>query len=67
MSDMLIDNTLDSLKFKNKKVFAFSWQQRNTQNKLVYPLITDRLKDGHLNNKGTKKLFDLIQHNLGNP
>jgi len=66
-SDMLIDNTLDSLKFKNKKVFAFSWQQRSTQNKLVYPLITDRLKDGHLNNKGTKKLFDLIQNNLGNP
>lgn len=66
VSDMLIDNTLNSLKFKNKRVFAYSWQPRNTQNKLMYPIITDRLKDGHLNDVGTKKLFELIQCNLGN-
>jgi hypothetical protein len=67
LSDMLIDNTINNLKFKNKKVFAFSWQPRNTQNKLVYPIIPDRFKDGHLNDVGTKKLFELIQRNLGNP
>lgn len=67
VSDMLIDNTIDSLKNKNKKVFVFSWEKRNTNNKLFYPVISDRLPDGHLNSIGTKKLFDLIQNNLGNP
>lgn len=65
ISDMLIDNTIDSLRLKNKKVFAFSWQQRRTQNKIFNPVISDRLTDGHLDPVGTKKLFDIIQHKLG--
>jgi len=66
LSDMLIDNSINSLHIKNKKVVAFSWQDRNTDNKLLYPYISvnDRLPDGHLNADGTKKLFDYLQNTL---
>jgi hypothetical protein len=67
LSDMLVDNTINNLKFKNKKVFAFSWQSRQTQNKVLCPVIPNRFPDGHLNNIGTKKLFDIIQDGLGSP
>jgi hypothetical protein len=65
VSDMLIDNTIDSLKLKNKKVFTFSWELRKTHNKILNPAISNRLPDGHLDRVGTKKLFDIIQNNLG--
>jgi hypothetical protein len=67
LSDMLVDNTINNLKFKNKKVFAFSWQSRQTQNKVLCPVIPNRFPDGNLNNIGTKKLFDIIQDGLGSP
>jgi len=66
-SDMLVDNTINSLNFENKKIFVFSWEKRNTKNKIFYPIIPDRFTDGHLNNVGTKKLFNIIQNQLGNP
>ena len=66
-SDMLVDNTINSLTLRNKKIFVFSWEKRNTKNKILYPIIPDRLSDGHLNTIGTKKLFDMIQNQLGNP
>ena len=68
ISDMLVDNLLANLKLQSKKVFSFSWEARQTTNQLFYPVIlpTDRLPDGHLNSTGTRKLFNQIQHNLGN-
>lgn len=67
LSDMLIDYTIAFLKSKGKKVFAFSWEQRNTNIELDYPFYStsDRLDDGHLNINGTKKLFNHIQNKLG--
>jgi hypothetical protein len=67
LSDMLIDNTINSLSLKNKKLFAFTWESRQTKQKLYHPLFvrTQRLPDGHLNAVGTKKLFDVIQNSLG--
>ena len=67
VSDMLIDNTLDSLLSKNKKVFAFTWEARRTKQKLFYPIIdsSQKLPDGHLNANGTKNLFNIIQNKLG--
>lgn len=66
LSDMLIDTSINSLHAQNKKVVAFSWQNRNTDNKLHYPYISinDRLSDGHLNAAGTQKLFDYLQNTL---
>ena len=67
VSNMLVDNILSTLKLQSKKVFAFSWEIRNTTNQLYYPIVLpeDRLSDGHLNAKGTQKLFDIIQNGLG--
>lgn len=67
ISDMLVDNLLANLKLQSKKVFSFSWEPRKTTHQLFYPVIRsiDRLPDGHLNAKGTEKLFNYIQYNLG--
>ena len=55
------------LKDNNKKLFAFSWEARQTKQKLYYPLVSreQRLPDGHLNAVGTKNLFNFIQARLG--
>ena len=68
VSDMLIDNTIDSLLLKNKKIFAFTWESRRTKQKLFRPIIdsSQKLPDGHLNAIGTKNLFNIIQNKLGN-
>jgi hypothetical protein len=67
LSDMLIDTTVNSLRAHNKTVIAFSWQNRNTDNKLHYPCIqiNDRLPDGHLNVSGMKKLYEFLQNTNG--
>jgi len=66
VSNMLVDNLLANLKLQSKKVFSFSWEKRITAHQLYYPVILpkEQLLDGHLNNVGTQKLFDTIQHNL---
>lgn len=67
LSDMLIDNTVSLLRGKNRQVLPFTWQYRNTDVHLYdfYFAPDDRLPDGHLNSKGTKKLFDRLQNILG--
>ena len=67
LSDMLVDYTISFLKSKNKKIFCFAWEHRDTNASLFYPYygVEDRLLDGHLNKNGTYKLFNHIQENLG--
>jgi hypothetical protein len=62
-SDMLVDGLVSFLQSQSKTVIAFSWQPRSTQAKLIYPYIgpADRLLDGHLNEQGTMKLYNLLQ------
>jgi hypothetical protein len=63
LSNMLIDGLVSFLIKQGKTVIPFSWQTRNTKNKLFYPYImpADRLSDGHLNEAGVLKLYDLLQ------
>jgi hypothetical protein len=60
---MLVDGLVSFLQSQSKTVIAFSWQQRSTQAELIYPYIgpADRLLDGHLNEHGTMKLYNLLQ------
>ena len=64
LSDMLIDSLVSFLISKGKTVIPFSWQQRKTTTKLFYPQIMpmDRLNDGHLNESGMIKLYNLLQN-----
>jgi hypothetical protein len=64
LSDMLIDSTVNLLLSKKRLVLPFTWQHRNTETLLhnFYFGPDDRLEDGHLNAKGTRKLFDQLQH-----
>ena len=63
LSDMLVDGLISFLQRQSKTVIAFSWQERSTQTKLIYPYIgsKDRLEDGHLNEQGTMKLYNILQ------
>ncbi len=63
LSDMLVDQTIDSLKQRYKKVIAFSWEKRNTRNNLVYPYLGPdmRQEDGHLNALGVEHLYNMLQ------
>jgi hypothetical protein len=63
LSNMLVDSLVAFLKSQGKKVLAFTWEPRETQNKLFYPYIEPnyRLSDGHLNINGTRYLFNLLQ------
>jgi hypothetical protein len=63
LSDMLIDSLVSFLKSQGKIVIPFSWQTRNTKTELFYPYImpSNRLNDGHLNEEGVIKLYDLLQ------
>jgi len=60
---MLIDSLVSFLTSQGKIVIPFSWQTRNTKTKLFYPYImpADRLNDGHLNEVGVLKLYNLLQ------
>ena len=68
VSDMLVNNTISAIKLSGKKVFSFSWEKRLSSD-IYYPIIlpTDRISidDPHMNARATKKLFDLIQNQLG--
>ena len=67
-SDMLVDLTLTLLEKHNKKIFAFTWEKRKTK---LYKLSNIALngsyskqKDGHLNAKGMKQLYNNIVKNF---
>ena len=64
LSDMLIDGLITFLKSQNKKVIAYSWEQRNTKTGLAYPYIAPkfRLPSGHLNRHGMQYLYDFLQN-----
>jgi hypothetical protein len=66
LSDMLVDYTVNFLKSKNKKVFALTWENRKSTTSLYRPYMgtDDRQPDGHLNEQGTQKLYDIIQNEL---
>ena len=65
LSDMLIDATVRVLP-TGKKVLAFSWETRKTDTNIVYPFIppNERLPDGHLDQTGTRHLYDYLQQML---
>ena len=66
LSDMIIDGIISHMCNQGKKVVCFSWEQRTTTNKLLYPFISTkmRLPDGHLNEDGTKYLYDILQREI---
>jgi hypothetical protein len=51
---------------QGKKVVCFSWEHRTTTNELLYPFISTkmRLPDGHLNEDGTKYLYNMLQREI---
>ena len=63
LSDMLIDGVCSYILSLGKKLVCFSWEQRNTQQQILYPYIGPdfRLPDNHLNTQGTRYLFNLLQ------
>lgn len=67
LSDMLVDTTISFLLQQNKKVLSFSWETRTVENKIFYPYIgpDERLDDGHLDKKGTLRLYNLLGEQLG--
>jgi hypothetical protein len=68
VSDFLIDAVCGYLISQGKKVVAFSWEHRKTQIPLLYPYISPekKLPCGHLNAKGTRQLYDLINQQINN-
>lgn len=65
LSDMLVDCTVSML-HNDKKVLAFSWENRNTDCDVVYPFVppSERLPDGHLDATGVRRLYDYLQQML---
>ena len=67
-SDILVDTTICKLLSRGKIVIPFSWQKRNTDYELLYPVYgpEHRLSknDYHLNEKGMRHLFDTLQLKL---
>lgn len=64
-NDMIVDTTIAKLTLKNKIVVPFSWEYRATDYKIFYPVygLDHRISktDHHLNEKGTRHLFDNLQ------
>lgn len=66
-SDMLVDSTITLLEKYNKKVLAFTWEERKTKLcKLsrIGQIDYLRQKDGHLNAEGTRTLYNNIVENF---
>lgn len=67
-SDILVDTILCKLLSEGKIVIPFSWQNRNTDYKLLYPVYGPEFRlsknDYHLNEKGMRHLFDTLQLKL---
>jgi len=66
LSDMIIDSVISHMRSQGKTVVCFSWERRTTTNELLYPFIPIkmRLPDGHLNEDGTRYLFDVLQREI---
>lgn len=64
-SDILADTIISKLKSLNKIVIPYSWEKRDTDWEIFYPVYTQEFHisktDPHLNEKGTKHLFDTLQ------
>jgi len=62
ISDMLIDGVYSDLIRKGKNVIFLSWENRNTNIPIHYPIfnVENRLSDGHLNESGMRKLYEDI-------
>lgn len=67
-SDILVDMIISKLKSLNKIVIPYSWEKRNIDSDIFYPVYTQEFRisntDPHLNEKGTKHLFDTLQLKL---
>ena len=67
-SDILVDMIISKLKSLNKIVIPYSWEKRNIDSDIFYPVYTEEFciskADSHLNEKGTKHLFDTLQLKL---
>ena len=66
LSDMIADHTMGFLYSQNKKVVGITWEGRKTINELYRPCFQPEfyLDDGHLNEGGTFKLYNIIQNFL---
>jgi hypothetical protein len=67
VSDLLIDSLCSHILQQGKQLICFSWETRNISNKILYPHIAPslRLPDGHLNIKGTRYLYNVLQKEIG--
>ena len=67
-SDILVDMIISKLKSLNKIVIPYSWEKRTIDWEIFYPVYTEEFRisktDYHLNEKGTKHLFDTLQMKL---
>lgn len=67
-SDVQVDTIISKLLSMNKIVVPFSWEKRKTDYNLLYPFYGPEYriskKDYHLNEAGTKHLFDALQLEL---
>lgn len=67
-SNILIDTILAKLFSLGKIVIPYSWENRSTDYTIYYPTFGPEFRisrtDNHLNEKGTKKLFDFLQLKL---
>ena len=63
LSNMLIDGLHAFLTSNNKTVVFFSWESRSVSCDIKYPYIlpSQRLNDGHLDQNGTRYLYNLLQ------
>lgn len=68
LSDVIVDSLLVKLISLNKIVIPFSWEKRNIDFDLLYPVYGEKFRisksDPHLNEIGTKHLFDSLQLEL---
>jgi len=64
VSDMLVDTTGAWLKQQQKQTVFFSWEPRSCLHQIYFPHMPPghRLPCGHLNQLGTKKLFENLTH-----
>jgi hypothetical protein len=67
-SDILVDMIISKLKSLKKIVIPYSWEKRTIDSDIFYPIYTEEFHisktDPHLNEKGTKHLFDTLQLKL---
>lgn len=67
-NDIIADTIISKLKTLKKIVVAFSWEKRNTDYNILYPVYGSEFRisksDHHLNVDGTRHLFNVLQLKL---